>query len=98
MVPLRRPIAERLARATTVAIAARAGQQPACLAEWPRGDNDGSDGNTYQFAASSVMVDDANLLVMRRETADGLLQLPEAPVLLSGPLQFSLKGRLEVRL
>jgi hypothetical protein len=57
-----------------------------------------ANGNTYQFAASSVMVDDANLLVMRRETADGLLQLPEAPVLLSGPLQFSLKGRWEVRL
>lgn len=53
---------------------------------------------TCRFADDSVVVDDANLLVVRRENAGGFPHLPEPPVLLCGPNTFPLKGRWQLRL
>jgi hypothetical protein len=53
---------------------------------------------SYRFAPEAVVADDANLLVMRIENPDGLLMLPEAPVLVSGTQKLALKGRWQLRL
>jgi len=53
---------------------------------------------SYQFPAAAIVTDDANLLVLRIENPEGVLQLPAAPVLVSGMHELPLKGRWQVRL
>jgi pimeloyl-ACP methyl ester carboxylesterase/nicotinamidase-related amidase len=52
----------------------------------------------FQLPRDAIVADDANFLVMKIENPDGIVMLPESPVLVSDRREFVLKGRWQMRL